>query len=115
MRMAVGVERKLAVLLTRSETEQAVELLVLGRIRHAEIELIQRMHTELAGEARHRLGHGANLSNGRSPRLRRKYSKRPAQTRLANAQQLLVRLTCLLQMLHHPGAKRSLLLRRPLA
>ena len=49
--MAVGVERKLAALFLGVEPEQAVELLGLGHVRHHEVEMIERMHAELAGAA----------------------------------------------------------------
>jgi hypothetical protein len=89
MRMAVGVERKLAVLFLGVEPEQAIELLGLGHVRHHEVEMIERMHPELAGAALRRLGHGADLGHGRSsfaePKICVRWSecKPPARLRMS--------------------------------
>ena len=56
VRMAVGVERELAVLFLGVEPEQAIELLGLGHVRHDEVEMVERMHAELAGTARRPAG-----------------------------------------------------------
>ena len=64
VRMAVGVEAELAALFLQVEAEQAIELLGLGHVGHQQGEMIERMHAELAGTARHRLGHGADLGHG---------------------------------------------------
>src|SRR5258708_2526837 len=66
MRMAVGVERELAVLFLGVEPEQAIELLGLGHIRHHKVEMIERMHAEFAGAALNWLGHGADLGHARN-------------------------------------------------
>src|SRR6185369_14457974 len=72
--MAVGVERKFPVLFLGVEPEQAIELLGLGHVGHDEVEMVERMHAELAGTALSRLGHGADLGHGEIPLLDPKYA-----------------------------------------
>ena len=66
--MAVGVERELAVLFLGVEPEQAIELLGLGHVRHDEIEMIERMHAELAGPT-HATRQTSDLRHARTSRI----------------------------------------------
>ena len=65
VRVAVGVERELAALLLGVQPEQAVEFFGLGHVTDQQIEVIERVHAELAGAALSGLGHGADLGHGR--------------------------------------------------
>src|SRR5208337_2844085 len=67
--MAVSVERKPAALFLGVEPERAVELLGIGDVRYQQVEMVERMHAELAGAARYRLRHGTNLGHGNLPLL----------------------------------------------
>jgi hypothetical protein len=63
MRMFARVNVEPALFFTHLQPKRAVEFLGIRDIRHEEIELIQRMHAELARTAAHRLGKMADLGH----------------------------------------------------
>src|SRR5262249_33612568 len=74
VRMALRVKAEPAVLFLGVEAEQPIELLGLGDVADHQVEMIERMHAELAGAAHHGLSHRADLGHGKVLDLPGKYA-----------------------------------------